>query len=115
MAGRYGMPNPGNLKSPLEGVDLVADGINRVASLPGQVIGEVLDATGEAFAKVTADLEAPRTQTERPIPPDVIISPVFKGAGDIVGGVIDTVKSGVDAVVNNVEGARRELEEFFRG
>ncbi len=113
--GKFSLPGPGNLRTPLEGVDLVADGINRVASLPGQVIGGMLDAAGNAFGSVTRDLESPREQPERPIPPDVLISPVAKGLGDVVGGVIDVAKTGVDAVVQNVEGARRELEDFVRG
>jgi hypothetical protein len=33
----------------------------------------------------------------------------------MVGGVIDVVKSGADAIVQNVDGARSELETFVRG
>jgi hypothetical protein len=110
-----GLPNPGNLRSPLEGVDLVADGINRLGALPGQFVGRVLDASGNAFNQVTSDLENPRQQPERPIPPDVLLKPIPQAVGHMVGGVIDVVKSGADAIVQNVDGARSELETFVRG
>ena len=110
-----GLPNPGNLRSPLEGVDLVADQANRLAALPGEVIGRVLQAGEGAFGNVTGDLTSPRQQPERPIPPDVLIKPIPQAVGHMVGGTIDIVKSGVDAVVQNVDGARAELETFVRG
>lgn len=115
MAGRYGVPSIGGLRSPLEGIDLAADMVNRLAALPGEVAEDVLDAAGNAVGKVKKDLETPREQPERPIPLDQLLTPIPKGIGDIVTGVVDTVKSGIDAVVDNVEGARRELDDFIRG
>lgn len=115
MTGRFGLPAPGNLRTPLEGVDLVADGVNRVATLPGAVVGGMLSAAGQAFENIQRDIAAPREQSERPIPPDKLISPIPQAVGHVVSGVMDTVKSGVDAVVGTVDGARRELEDFIRG
>jgi hypothetical protein len=109
------MPNIGNLRTPLEGVDLAADMVNRVATLPGAVVGDMVDAVGDTIKSLKNDIAMPREQPERPIPPDKLISPIPKAVGDAVGGAIDTVRSGVDAVVQNVEGARRELENFVRG
>lgn len=111
---RFNLPGPGNLRTPLEGIDLVADGINRVATLPFQVAREVNAAASRATDTLQKDISAPREQSERPIPPDVLISPIPKGLGHIVSGVIDTVKSGVGAVVGNVDGARQELENFVK-
>jgi hypothetical protein len=115
MARSYGMPNMGGLRTPLEGVDLAADLINRVATLPGAVVGGMVDSVGDGIGKIKNDIAMPREQPERPIPPDKLISPIPKAIGDAVGTAIDTVKTGVDAVVQNVEGARREIEEFVRG
>lgn len=110
-----GLPSPGKLRTPLEGIDLVADGINRAATLPGMVVGDMLDSVAETVRALKSDIEAPRVQSERPIPPDVLLSPIPKAIGDAVGGVIDTVKAGVDAVVENVNGAKNELDQFIRG
>lgn len=115
MVRRYGMPSPGNLRTPLEGVDLVADGLNRVASAIPDALGSIASAAGRAADNLEADIERPRGQPERPIPPDVLIEPIPSAIGHVVTGVIDVVKSGVDSVVQNVEGARRELEDFIRG
>jgi len=117
MANRYGLglPSLGNLRTPLEGVDLVADEVNRLATLPGTVAGKVLNAAGNAVDNVKRDIEGPREQPERPIPPDQLLAPIPRAIGHIVGGVIDVVKSGVDGVVQNVDGARQELEDFVRG
>lgn len=115
MAKTYGLPNLGNLRTPLEGIDMAADMLNRAATLPGQVVGGVLDAAGSTFNSVQRAIAAPRDQPERPIPPDKLVMPIPQAVGDIVTGVIDVVKSGVDAVVDNVDGARREVEQFIRG
>jgi len=110
-----GLPGPGNLRTPFEGIDLVADEINRLAALPGEVVSQMADSFSNTVEDIKRDLSAPREQPERPIPPDVLLSPIPKAIGDAVSGAIGFVKSGVDAVVNNVEGARRELEDFVRG
>lgn len=115
MPRNYGLPSPGNLKTPLEGVDLAADLVNRAATLPGAVVGDMVGAAGQAIKNIKSDISMPREQPERPIPPDQLIKPIPSAIGHAVGGVIDTVKSGVDAVVQNVEGARREVETFVRG
>jgi hypothetical protein len=110
----YGLPNLGGLRTPLEGVDLVADMVNRAATLPGAVVGDMVDAAGDAVKNIKNDIAMPREQPERPIPPGQLLAPIPKAVGHVVSGAIDTVKSGMDAVVQNVEGARRELEEFVR-
>jgi len=115
MAGRYGVPTLGNLRTPLEGVDMVADGVNRVVSAIPDALGAVATAAGRAAGNLQGDIERPRVQSERPIPPDKLIEPIPQAVGHIVTGVIDVVKSGVDSVVQNVEGARREVEDFIRG
>lgn len=115
MAKRYGLPGPGNLRTPLEGIDLAADMVNRVATLPGAVVGDVLDAAGDTIKTIKEDIASPREQPERPIPPDKLIKPIPGAIVHAVGGVVDVVKSGVDAVVHNVEGARQELDDFIRG
>lgn len=115
MYGGYNWPAPHSLRTPLEGVDLAADMVNRAATLPGAVVGDMVDAAGNAVLSLKNDIAAPREQPERPIPPDKLLSPIPKAIGHAVGGVIDVVKSGVDAVVNNVDGARREIEDFVRG
>ncbi len=115
MAKLYGLPSPGNLRTPLEGVDLAADIVNRVATLPGAIVGDVLDAAGDTIKTIKQDIASPREQPERPIPLDRLIKPIPAAIGHAVSGAIDTVKSGVDAVVQNVEGARRELDDFVRG
>ena len=109
-----GLPGPGNLRTPLEGVDLAADLINRAATLVPTVVSEVGDSASRIFSNLKADIESPRQQSERPIPPDKLIGPFPDAIGHVVTGAIDTVKSGMDAVVDNVEGARREIEDFVR-
>ena len=115
MARQYGFPSPGNLRTPLEGVDLAADMLNRAATLPGAVVSSVLDAAGNAVHNLKSAIATPREQPERPIPPDQLISPIPKAIIAAVSGGIETVKSGVGAVVQNVEGAKQELEDFIRG
>jgi len=115
MVGRYGMPALGNLRTPLEGVDLVADMANRAVSLIPDTLGGMAGAAARAADNLEGDIEAPRAQPERPIPPDKLIAPIPGAVAHVVTGVIDVVKSGVDSVVQNVEGARRELEDFVRG
>ncbi len=112
---KYGLPNPGNLRTPLEGVDLAADMVNRVATLPGAVVGDVISAAGSTIRTIKDDISSPRDQPERPIPLDKLVKPIPSAIGHAVSGAINTVKSGVDAVVQNVDGARRELDDFIRG
>lgn len=115
MVRRYGLPSPGNLRTPLEGVDLAADTLNRAATLIPDALGSVAGAASRALGNIQGAIEKPREQPERPIPPDKLIEPIPSAIGHAVTGVIDIVKSGVDSVVQNVEGARRELEDFVRG
>jgi hypothetical protein len=115
MAKRYGLPGPGNLRTPLEGIDLAADMLNRVATLPGAVVGDMLDAAGETVEAIKEDIASPREQPERPIPPDKLLKPIPSAVVHAIGGAVDVIKSGVDAVVQNVEGARAELDDFVRG
>ncbi len=115
MVKRYGIPTPGNLRSPLEVVDLGADMINRVATLPGAVVGDMVEAVGDTIQNIKEDIASPREQPERPIPLGKLIAPIPSAATHAVTGVINTLKSGADAVVQNVDGARRELEDFARG
>lgn len=109
------LPSLGKLRTPLEGVDLVADMVNRVATLPGMVVGDMASSSSNLVRNLKGDIEMPRVQSERPIPPGTLLAPIPKAIGDGVGGVIDIVKSGVDAVVDNVSGAKGELDTFFRG
>lgn len=114
-SGKPGLPSLGNLRTPLEGVDLVADEINRLATLPGDVGASMFDAAGNAINQIKADIAAPRMQAERPIPPGTLLAPIPAGIGDIVSGVVGIVKSGVDGVITNVQGAKGELDTFIRG
>lgn len=109
------LPNIGGLRTPLEGVDLAADLVNRAATFPGAVVGTMVDAVGDTITSLKNDIAMPREQPERPVPPDKLLMPIPKAIGHVVGGAIDTVKSGVNAAVQNVEGARREIEDFVRG
>lgn len=110
-----GLPHPQHLRTPLEGVDLVADGVNRVAAMPGKVVSNMLDASGDMVSQVTNDLQSPRMQPERPIPPGALLSPIPQGIGDIVTGAVVIVKSGVNGVVDSFQGAKAELDAFLRG
>lgn len=114
MARDFGLPMPGGLRTPLEVIDLGADMLNRAFTLPGQVASQTGQAAARSSDSLGRDIESPRVQTERPIPPAVLVRPVLAGVGHIVSGVIDTAKSAVDAVVDNVEGARQELESFIK-
>ncbi len=115
MVKKYGLPTPEGLKSPLEVVDLGADMVNRAATLPGEVVGKMVDAAGKTITNLKDDIAAPREQPERPIPPEQLIKSIPNAVGHVVTGVVDIAKSGVDAAVQNVEGARRELEDFIGG
>jgi hypothetical protein len=103
------------LRTPLEGIDLAADIVNRAATLPGAVIGDMANAAGSAVKNIQAEIAAPREQPERPIPPAELLKPIPGAVADAVGGAINTVKAGVNAAVQNVEGARQEIDGFVRG
>lgn len=115
MAKWSGYSNPGGLKTPLEVIDLGADEVNRLATLPGAVVADVLDAAADTVNNIKKDIAMPREQTERPIPPDKLIAPIPAAVVHAVSGAVKVVKSGVDAVVHNVDGARQELEDFVQG
>ncbi len=103
------------LRTPLEVFDLGADELNRAATIIPGMVKSVAGAATNLVSNIQSDIESPRVQHERPIPPGTLLAPIPSALGHVVSGAIDVVKSGVDSVIGNVDGAARELEQFVRG
>ena len=106
------MPVMPKLKTPLEAVDVVADMANQAFRTPARVLGNALSAAGQTFKNLEADIRRPADYAEIPPPPDVLVEPAISGVGHIVEGAINTVKSGVDGVLETADGIRREIQSF---
>lgn len=108
------MPPNDKIPTPLEVVDTGADIVNRIFGAGAKIAGNALTAAGQAFKDVERDISAPREAAEIPPSPDQLISPIFKGVGHIIGGVINTGKGVVDGVIETAEGVRHEIESLGR-
>ena len=102
------------IPTPLEVVDTGADIVNLVFGAGAKIAGNALTAAGQAFKDVERDIAAPREAAEIPPSPDQLISPIFKGASHIIGGLINTGKGVVDGFIDTAEGVRREIESLGR-
>lgn len=107
-------PRLGNIPTPLEGVDLVADVVNQVVSTPPRVLGNALSAAGGMCKNIEGDLARPREYSEIPPPPQVLVEPAISGVGHIVDGVLGTAKGAAEGVLATFEGVRREVTTFIR-
>lgn len=107
------MNRMGKIPTPLEAVDTVADLANQVVRTPWRLLGNVLTNAGQAAKNIESDIAQPADYAEIPPPPDVLVGSVFSGMGHAVEGAVNTVKGGIDAVVQTGEGIRREINQFI--
>ena len=107
------MPNRlGNLPTPLEVVDTVADMANQVVRTPFRVGGNALMAAGQTLKNIEMDVAKPADYSEIPPPPDLIVGSAISGVSHAVQGVINTAKGAVQGVVDTGDGLRREVEQL---
>lgn len=104
----------GKIPTPLEGVDVVADGANQLFATPARVAANVAGAAARMAENLKADIARPRDYSEIPPPPDVLIEPAFSGVGHIVEGVMSMAKGAIDGVVETIDGVKREIDTFIR-
>jgi len=100
------------LKTPLELVDAGADVVNQVFRTPARVVGNVTGAISQAAKNLESDIARPAEFSEIPPPPDALVEPAISGVSHIIEGAINTVKGGVDGVLETAEGVRRELQQL---
>ena len=108
------LPKLGNLPSPTEVVDGVADIANRLFSAPAVIGSNVSAASARANDSLERDIGAPRINRESPKSPGTLISPAFSGVGHIVGGAVDVVKGAVDGVVETIDGIKADVDARIR-
>lgn len=106
-------PQMPKLRTPLELVDLGADLANQLFSTPARVIGKTFEAVERTAKNLEADIARPREHAEIPPPPDVLVEPAISGVGHIVEGAINTVKAGMDGIIETADGVRREVQTFI--
>jgi hypothetical protein len=104
----------GKVPSPLEIAGAGLDTVAEVIQLPGRAVGNVLSAGQGAVSRVVGAVDRPKSYSDIPAPPDVVVEGALDAVTGVASGVIEGVSGVFSAIQDTGDGVRRNLDRIVR-